>query len=121
MRSKLNEFVIFNDEDIDKFYAIMKVNSDKKKQDDSAIGKLVSVMKPAVDNYADLNDDKRLLARDTMMKFIRSYGFVTQLVRINDEDLFKDYLYISHLIRLLPKTQYPVFDLTGKVSLEYAK
>ena len=121
LRSKLNEFAIFNDEDIDKFYAIMKVNSDKKKQDDSAIGKLVSVMKPAVDNYANLDDDKRLLARDTMMKFIRSYGFVTQLVRINDEDLFKDYLYISHLIRLLPKTQYPVFDLTGKVSLEYAK
>ena len=121
LRSKLNEFAIFNDEDIDKFYAIMKVNSDKKKQDDSAIGKLVSVMKPAVDNYADLDDDKRLLARDTMMKFIRSYGFVTQLVRINDEDLFKDYLYISHLIRLLPKTQYPVFDLTGKVSLEYTK
>ena len=121
LRSKLNEFAIFNDEDIDKFYAIMKENSDKKKQDDSAIGKLVSVMKPAVDNYADLDDDKRLFARDTMMKFIRSYGFVTQLVRINDEDLFKDYLYISHLIRLLPKTQYPVFDLTGKVSLEYAK
>lgn len=121
LRSKLNEFAIFNDEDIDEFYAIMKVNSDKKKQDDSAIGKLVSVMKPAVDNYADLDDDKRLLARDTMMKFIRSYGFVTQLVRINDEDLFKDYLYISHLIRLLPKTQYHVFDLTGKVSLEYAK
>lgn len=121
LRNKLNEFAIFNAEDIDKFYAIMKVNSDKKKQDDSAIGKLVSVMKPAVDNYADLDDDKRLLARDTMMKFIRSYGFVTQLVRINDEDLFKDYLYISHLIRLLPKTQYPVFDLTGKVSLEYAK
>ena len=121
LRSKLNEFAIFNDEDIDKFYAIMKVNSDKKKQDDSAIGKLVSAMKPAVDNYADLDDDKRLLARDTMMKFIRSYGFVNQLVRINDEDLFKDYLYISHLIRLLPKTQYSVFDLTGKVSLEYAK
>lgn len=121
LRNKLNEFAIFNDEDVDKFYAIMKVNSDKKKQDDSAIGKLVSVMKQAVDNYSELDDDKRLLARDTMMKFIRLYGFVTQLVRINDEDLFKDYLYISHLIRLLPKTQYPIFDLTGKVSLEYAK
>lgn len=121
LRNKLTEFAIFNDEDVDKFYAIMKVNSDKKKQDDSAIGKLVSVMKPAADNYSELDDDKRLLARDTMMKFIRLYGFVTQLVRINDEDLFKDYLYISHLIRLLPKTQYQIFDLTGKVSLEYAK
>lgn len=40
LRSKLNEFALFNDEDIDKFYAIMKVNSDKKKQDDSAIGNL---------------------------------------------------------------------------------
>ncbi len=121
LRNKLTEFAIFNDEDVDKFYAIMKVNSDKKKQDDSAIGKLVSVMKPAVDNYSELDDDKRLLARDAMMKFIRLYGFVTQLARINDEDLFKDYLYISHLIRLLPKTQYQIFDLTGKVSLEYAK
>lgn len=121
LRNKLTEFAIFNDEDVDKFYAIMKVNSDKKKQDDSAIGKLVSVMKPAVDNYSELDDDKRLLARDAMMKFIRLYGFVTQFARINDEDLFKDYLYISHLIRLLPKTQYQIFDLTGKVSLEYAK
>lgn len=121
LRNKLTEFAIFNDEDVDKFYAIMKVNSDKKKQDDSAIGKLVSVMKPAVDNYSELDDDKRLLARDAMMKFIRLYGFVTQFARINDEDLFKDYLYISHLIRLLLKTQYQIFDLTGKVSLEYAK
>ena len=121
LRTRLNEFALFNSEDVDKFYKILEANSDKKKQDDSAIGKLVSVMKPAVDLYSELNDDKRLLARDTMMKFIRSYGFVTQLVRINDEDLLKDYLYVSHLIRLLPKTIYPVFDLTGKVSLEYAK
>ena len=56
-----------------KFYAIKKVNFDKKKQDDSAIEKRVSVVKPAVDNYANLDDDKRLLVRDTMMKFIRSY------------------------------------------------
>ena len=121
LRNKLDEFNLFNSSDVDKFYAIMKLNSGKKNQDDAAIGKLVSVMKPAVDNYIDLEDDKRMLARDTMMKFTRSYGFVTQLVRINDEELFKDYLYISHLIRLLPKTKYPIFDLTGKVSLEYAK
>lgn len=120
LRGKLDSFGIFDISDVDKFYKIMKTNSGKK-QDDAAIGKLVSVMKPAVDNYSDLDDDKRMLARDTMMKFTRTYGFVTQLVRIDDEDLFKDYLYISHLIRLLPKTKYPIFDLTGKVSLEYAK
>lgn len=120
LRNKLDTFGLFDSNDVDKFYAILKVNSGKN-QNETAIGQLVSVMKYAVDNYADLDDDKRLLARDTMMKFIRSYGFVTQLVRINDEELFKDYLYISHLIRLLPKTKYPIFDLTGKVSLEYAK
>ena len=121
LRNKLDNFAIFSSDDVDKFYNIMKANSGKRKQDDSAIGKLVSAMKNAVDNYRELDDDKRMLARDTMMKFIRSYGFVTQLVRINDEELFRDYLYVSQLIRLLPKTQYPIFDLTGKVSLEYAK
>ena len=121
LRTKLSAFAIFSTEDVDKFYSIMKSNSNKKKQDDTAIGKLVSVMKPSVDNYSELDDDKKMLARDTMMKFIRSYGFVTQLVRINDEELFRDYLFISHLIRLLPKIHYPIYDLTGKVSLEYAK
>lgn len=121
LRTKLSAFAIFSTEVVDKFYSIMKLNSNKKKQDDTAIGKLVSVMKSSVDNYSELKDDKKMLARDTMMKFIRSYGFVTQLVRINDEELFRDYLFISHLIRLLPKIHYPIYDLTGKVSLEYAK
>ena len=60
-----------------KFYAIKKVNFDKKKQEDSATEKRVSVVKPAVDNYANLDDDNRLFARHRIMKFIRSYGFVT--------------------------------------------
>ena len=121
LRTKLSAFAIFSSDDVDKFYNIMKSNSGKKKQDDSAIGKLVSIMKPSVDNYSELPDDKKMLARDTMMKFIRAYGFITQLIRLNDEELFRDYMFISHLIRLLPKIQYPIFDLTGKVSLEYAK
>ena len=121
LREKLNSFALFSDFDIDKFIEIMKNAGDKKRQDETTIGKLVSTLKPVVDRYAEFDFDKRGLARDTMMKFIRTYGFVTQLVRINDEELFKDYLFISYLIRLLPKSKLPIVDLTGKVSLEYAK
>lgn len=77
-----------------RLFQIAKVNSNKQKQDDTAIGKLVSVMKPAVDNYTDLEDDKRLLFRDTVMKFTRSYGFVTQLVRINDQKQNRHQVYL---------------------------
>ena len=121
LREKLNSFALFSDSDIEKFIEIMKNAGDKKRQDETTIGKLVSALKPVVDRYAEFDFDKRGLARDTMMKFIRTYGFVTQLVRINDEELFKDYLFISYLIRLLPKSKLPIVDLTGKVSLEYAK
>ena len=121
LREKLNKFALFNEKHVEKFVTIMRDAGDKKRQDETTIGKLVSSLKPVVDAYAEFDFEKRGLARDTMMKFIRSYGFVTQLVRINDEELFKDYLFISYLIRLLPKTKLPVVDLTGKVSLEYAK
>ena len=100
---------------------IMVANSNKAKQSPTAIGKIASILKDSVDRYTSLDEDKRFLARDTLMKFDRCYAFVTQLVRIDDKDLFKDYLFVSHLVHLLPKSQVEKIDITDKISLEYAK
>jgi len=121
LRSKLNDFSLFTHEEIDQFNDLMEKSGDRKKQDATTIGKLASLLKPVTDRYAELDDQNRGLARDTMLKFERTYGFVTQIVRINDKDLFKDYLFVSYLIRLLPKTKVEIFDLTNKVTLQYAQ
>lgn len=121
LRSQINSYSLFSSIEVDDFSKIMTGNSGKKKQDSTAIGKLTAIIKPVVDRYLDIEDvDKRLLARDKIMKFVRTYGFVTQLVRLNDKDLFKDYIFLSYLLHMLPKNAVDVIDITDKIQLQYA-
>lgn len=120
LRRKIDQFTLFSTNDVDAFSKVMGENGGKKKQDSTTIGKITSILKPVVDRYSDLEKEKRFLARDTMMKFTRAYAFVTQLVRIEDKELFKDYLFVSHLVHLLPKSEDERIDISGKIQLEYA-
>lgn len=120
LRQKLKDFMLFSDQEADEFNKIMSEVGDTKKQDSKALGKITSLLKPVVDRYSDLDLDKRNKARDTMLKFTRAYGFITQLVRIDDKELFKDYLFVSHLFRLLPRNKVDIIDITDKIKLEYA-
>lgn len=120
LRQKLKDFMLFSDQEADEFNKIMSEVGDTKKQDSKALGKITSLLKPVVDRYSDLDLDKRNKARDTMLKFTRAYGFITQLVRIDDKELFKDYLFVSHLFRLLPRNKVDIIDISDKIKLEYA-
>lgn len=117
--SKLKSFSLFSNTDIDNFNKIMETAKDGKKQDENTQGKLTSLFKPIGDKYSELDFETRGRFRDALMKFIRAYGFVTQLVRIADKDLFNDYLFSSQLLRLLPKSKVDIIDITDKIRLEY--
>ena len=52
---------------------------------------------------------------------IRWYSYITQVARMFDKDMHKEYLFLSYLIGLLPgETEDPI-DLDGKLKLEYYK
>ncbi len=121
LKAKLDSLALYTSDDVDRFYFIVNSNSSGRNQSEAAIGKLANSLKGVIERYADSQDEKRLEARDMMMKFVRMYGFVTQLVRLYDNELLKEYLFVSQLIRLLPKTKNSIPDLTDKISLEYAK
>lgn len=118
--SKLKSYSLFSDDEVEKFYQTMMSAGENKKQDSKALGIVTSLLKPVADRYAELDFENRGKFRDTVLKFIRSYGFITQLFRIDDKELFKDYLFAYHLIRVLPKSKNDVIDITDKIKLEYA-
>ena len=121
LRKKIDQFTLFSSTDVDSFFNVINANAGKKKRQDAvAIGKITSIMKPVVERYKELEKERRYLARDTMMKFTRAYAFVTQLFRIDDKELFKDYLFISHLVHMLPKSEDEKIDITDKIQLQYA-
>lgn len=119
LRAKITQYGLYNDQDVDKFFDLMKKQSGKK-QDETAIGKLANIIKPVVDRYNDLTKEQKTKVRDFVRKFNKNYAYITQLVRIHDQELFKEYVFTTHLITLLPKEKGEIIEVVDKIKLEYA-
>ena len=105
-RNKLNEYMLFNYDDVEKFNDFMSEQAGKG-QNAAALGKLAGMFRPVIDRYRDLSEDDQYAVRDYLRKFTRTYAYITQIVRLHDKDLFAEYLYTSNLLRLLPKSENP--------------
>lgn len=67
------------------------------------------------------NPEERYQFRRLVRSLIRWYSYITQVARMFDKDMHKEYLFLSYLIGLLPgETEDPI-DLDGKLKLEYYK
>lgn len=119
LRTKMRGYMLFSDDDVIAFNKVMLLQGGKK-QDESAQGKLASILKPVIDRYNELDEKERFVVRDIIRKFNKSYSYITQLIRLHDEELFKEFLFTSHLIRLLPKEKKEYIDIEDKIKLEYA-
>lgn len=120
LRSKIKEYMLFNADDVNNYYAFM-IKNEGSKQSPALMGKLSSIIKPVVDRYNDLaNEEEKFNARMDIRKFVKSYAYVTQLIRLHDEELFKEYVFCSHLLKLLPAEKNPPIDWLDKIKLEYA-
>lgn len=119
LRNKIRDFMLYNFEDVETFNKYMATQAGKA-QDAAALGRLAGMFRPVIDRYKDLSEDDRFTVRDFIRKFYKAYAFVTQLVRLHDKDLFNEYQYALHLIRLLPKSGKDEFvDIEDKIKLEY--
>ncbi len=118
-RNKLRKFMLYNDEEVDNFVKI-KIKEGKK-QDEKALGRVTSILKPIIDLYLELSEKKQYEFRDLLKKFNRTYSFITQMIRINDKELFKEFMFTTYLIQLLPVNKSEKINIEDKISLEYAK
>ena len=67
------------------------------------MGKMTSVLKPVADRYNLKNPEERYQFRRQVRKLLRWYSYITQVVRMFDADMHKEYLFLSYLIGLLPE------------------
>lgn len=120
LRSKIAEFMLYNFEDVETFINFMGKHSGAS-QSEASIGRLAGLLRPVVERYKELSEDDRYTVRDYIRKFNGSYSYVTQLVRLHDQDLFNEFQYTINLIRLLPRNKIDIIDVEDKIKLEYAK
>ena len=119
IRNNIMQFNIFNYNDVLKFIKVMNSQVDKK-QDENGLGKISSSLKYVVGRYNELDISQRQAFRDLIKRFNRMYSYVTSLVRINDKELYEEFLFTSHLIKLIPGDPKITIDITEKIKLEYA-
>lgn len=94
---------------------------EKGKAWDNVQGRFASALKPAVARYNDLDDDARYQVRRKVRSFCKWYTYITQIVRMFDRELHKEYVYLSYLRHLLKVEKIPVEAVDDKVEMRFYK
>ena len=118
VQKELRGYAIYSDNDIEAF-STEYFSYDK--QDARAMGRMTSILKPVADRYNKLSADQRYQFRRLCRNLIKWYGYISQVVRMFDKDLHKEYVFIGYLLGLLPNDPAVMIDLEGKLQLEYYK
>lgn len=119
LRTKIQPYMLYNFDDVERYYDFMSKHREDK-QSATDLGRLSSIIKPVMERYAEIpTEEDRFNCRLTIRNFVKSYAYITQLVRLHDEELFKEYVFLSNLLPLLPADSYPQPDILDKIKLEY--
>lgn len=76
---------------------------------------------PACIYNNDLDAQQKYDFRRLVRSFVKWYNYITQIVRMFDRDLHKEYTFCSYLMHLLPESETDPWELGDKVSLEFYK
>ena len=118
VQRELRSFRIYDDIDISKFCDVYFA---KGAQGSDAQGLLASRLLPAVEKYQSKSGDDRYQIRRTMRNFCKWYRYVSQVVRMFDKDLHREYIYCSFLVGMLPTEIVPMADIEKMLKLEMYK
>ena len=116
-QKQLREFKLYNDSDIETVTKIY-FSPDAKKVG-SVQAKISNALLPVAKAYNQLSKDDRYQFRRLIRAFVKWYNYISQIVRMFDKDLHKEYLFCSYLSKLIPAEPSTPWDLENRVKLEY--
>ncbi len=120
VQTDIRGYGLYDESDIEAAAEIVFTDG-KGKSQSNVQGKLAAVLKPAVARYNELNDDERYQVRRQVRSFCKWYTYITQIVRMFDRDLHKEYVYLSYLRHLLKVEKIPVEAVDDKVEMRFYK
>lgn len=120
VQTDIRGYGLYDESDIEAAAEIVFTDG-KGKSQSNVQGKLAAVLKPAVARYNELNDDERYQVRRKVRSFCKWYTYITQIVRMFDRDLHKEYVYLSYLRHLLKVEKIPIEAVDDKVEMRFYK
>ena len=118
VQNTLRGFAIYSDTEISAF---CKEYFQTKGQNERAMGRMTSILKPIADRYNAKTIDERYQFRRDIRKFVKWYGYISQVIRMFDKELHQEFIFCSYLIKLLPAKKVEMIDIESKLKLEFYK
>lgn len=113
----LHGFNVYSEKDIE---AVSQIYFDPDiRKANATQGKISNILKPVADRYNQLNQEQRYQFRREVRAFVKWYNYISQITRMFDKELHKEYILCSYLAKLLPADKTQPFDLDNRVKLEY--
>lgn len=113
----LRAFKIYDDVDIEKVTEIY-FDEDKRKANKIQAA-ITNALLAIQQKYSALNQEQRYQFRKLCRTFVKWYGYITQITRMFDKQMHKEYIFCSYLAKVVPADPTMPFDLGDRVKLEY--
>ncbi|WIV12820.1 type I restriction endonuclease [Proteiniborus sp. MB09-C3] len=117
IETMLNASSVYLKEELDRFIHIYFKPKDKKTSGDRAI--LNHLIDIAVERFKKLDEQHKEDFSSQATKFIRLYSFILQITPFEDVELHKLYVYLTYLLKKLPKEKGSTIHLADEIALEY--
>ena len=95
MRDDLDDFAIVHPEDVRKLAEIWYGN------DENILSEVNAVLEPALHEFRKRSQEEQEEYAKRVAKFVRSYEYITQMIRLDDEELLEYHLYLRLLSKKL--------------------
>ncbi|WP_342471991.1 type I restriction endonuclease [Metasolibacillus sp. FSL H7-0170] len=118
LQAEIEPYQVFTEDEVQRVSELEVTDGVKKSV--KAQTELNAVLDQGVERYKKLSEEEQEAFKQATTKFTRTYGFVLQIVTFIDIDLHKQYIYLTYLLRKLPRSagDKDVY-LADDVALEY--
>ena len=118
VQAKIAEAKVYNETNVEEF---AKFYYSEGTQSDKDLGKIASMLEPAVEKYSKLEEVERFDFRRNVRNLVKWYNYISQINRLFNEQLHKEVLYANALSKFLSEDSDSVVDIKNKLKLEYYK
>jgi len=113
-RADLDRYGVLRSEEVERAVALLVAG-----EDGNSHARLHAGLAPAVDRFRALDEDEQEGFRDDLGRFVRTYSFLSQVVRFGDAALERDYGYCRALAALIRRDSGASLDLGSEVELTH--
>ena len=117
IQNELNAYGIYIQEELEKFIQIYyKPKAKKNSKDRAMLNHYVDV---AVERFKKQGEEIQQEFKSHSVKYVRLYSFILQITPFEDVELHKLFVYLTYLLKKLPKGKGSTVHLSDEIALEY--